>query len=179
MIYYKKHGVLLHETRDWEWEKYKADIEGKGDCENNSLDVVIDYLQGKKNEHYQIANREEAEQLVLRCKELLERGRRWPEELDNNELDYLYRSPYSLTRDAYVRLYVAAKLFFWRGWQRDVNWEKIIKDIKPPNKLYTPTFWSWRKALLGKKNCYWFWRKFQNSKIEYVARMQNLMKSLV
>jgi len=168
MIYYKKHGVLLHETRDWEWEKYGQDIQGKGDCIVNTMWVVIRYLRGESTPEYQIKDIGEAVELIERCGVLLTMGRRWPKEL-NSPADCAYRYYYSLTRDPFI-YQISAEFIL------DPK-RAIIIDIPIP--LYTPTVWSWRKALLGKKNCYWFWRKFQNSKIPYVKRMQDLMKSLV
>ena len=79
------------------------------------------------------------------CANALKAGKRWP------DLATKYvtadRKQTDVTRDCYVYCYACAVRFGYG-----------IEDVKPPLRLYRPSFWAWRRKLLGKPNLYRFWR---------------------
>lgn len=147
--WYKQYDLWLHPGPDWDIKEYGERGVSKGDCIFNTLVRIID--QDDRSEW--------ADKAIDRCVELLKLRLRWPMGLNShndarNRIDeywskllhelnirdyHKFRPQKSITRDPFVPLYYLAVL------RNRIN---IIKELRIPIHLYTPTVFSWRRYLI-------------------------------
>lgn len=146
--------------KDWEFEAYGFYPRGLGDLIYNNLRRIIEDKDTSKW----------AENVFNKALVLLIQGKRWPDELDPEKVKgkKRYRSQKSMTRDPWVMFYAACIHF---------NKREFI-SLKPQWRLYRPELWALRKALLGEKNSYLFWRSINSifPKKDYVEVLDEYMK---
>lgn len=133
-------GLYLAHAPDWSNKMYCQDVLEKWDCIYITCRRLID--ENDKSAW--------AYNALGVCADLLLEGRRWPTDLDHVN-DYLYGSPFKLTRDPYALFYALA-----------VHLDRLqfIEVVKIPLRLrfYVPVYWAWRRYLLtgkGKKIYEW------------------------
>ncbi|MCK5022564.1 MAG: hypothetical protein KAS04_00180 [Candidatus Aenigmarchaeota archaeon] len=111
---------------------------GNGDVEYNTCREIID-----NDEKYAWAHM--ALEEVFRC---LEMGVRWPDYIAHlikvNDQTRMSQDPWLLAYCCAIHL----------------GRVDLIEKYKPSIKIFNlPDKWAWRRALLGKPNLYWLWRR--------------------
>lgn len=136
----KENGWYRGPEKDWEYDLYGFYPKGLGDLIYNTLRKIIE--DGDTSEW--------AQEAFDRCAVLLIQGKRWPDRLDPLRVKgkKRYRSQNRMTRDPWVLFYAACIHLDRR--------EYIY--LKPQWWLWRPNLWALRRALLGWKNNYKFWR---------------------
>ena len=144
---YKKAGVLLESAEQWALERDGFDSEGKWDCIFRSALGAIAYND---------------EDLLTSCWFYLRKRRRWPRELDH-ALDW--QDPKRMTRDPYIMYYCAE---FLVNESIDFCRRDIIRGVKIPFRLYSPSIWAWRRYLItGKGKKWWEFLELINLKFSH------------
>jgi len=116
---------------------YYINGNGNGDLEYNTCREIIDKNDTDPWAHFSL------EEVFL----YLERGLRWP--------DYMSHlinagNQTRMTQDPWLLAYCCAV---------HLGRQDLIKKYKPNFFMFLPDKWAWRRALLGKQNLYWFWRR--------------------
>lgn len=114
---------------------------GNGDVEYNTCREIID-----RYEFGLWANLALEEVFIY-----LEKGQRWPDYMKEFIDPKLHGNQYNMTQDPWLLAYCCA-----------VHLDRIdlIEQYKPSIKIFNlPDKWAWRRALLGKWNLYWLWRR--------------------
>jgi hypothetical protein len=94
-----------------------------------------------------------AKKAFMCCHIALCDGRRWPDAPYAAEMiTQDAKKQTKLTRDCFIYHHACAIYLH-------PDLEFLVSDVKVPWTLYRPEFHAWRRALLGKRNCYKFWRK--------------------
>jgi len=120
---------------------YISPGDGNGDLLSNTCMEIID-----KNEHDEWTHSSLEE--VFDC---LEEGIRWPDYMIEHIPNAQYRPQDDMTQDPWIFAYCCA-----------VHLDRIdlIERYKPSVRLFNlPDKWAWRRALLGKRNLWWLWRR--------------------
>lgn len=151
--FYKEGYFYRGPEKEWEFDEYGFYPRGLGDLIYNTLRKIIETNDKNKWAHW----------ALVASGDLLIQGKRWPDDLD--PIGATYRSQFSMTRDPWVAYYACAmhldrKQFIFR---------------KPPWRLYSPEVWAWRRALLGKRNCYRLFRWLSPPRRDFVKALDNLM----
>jgi len=178
-VQYKDEYCYLAEDKPWKTDIWGFDPKGMGDLQTINFRMII--LSGKRGFW--------EKSVFLRMMRLLEKGLRWPNEMNNehiakNKIQFwwskimyklgyhktrLYRSQKSMTRDPWIYFYCCAIY---------LDWNKIkIKDLPyPPWWLYDPKVWQWIRALKGKPNCYEFLQRIgRKPKKDFVKILDQYM----
>lgn len=155
--FYKEGHFYRGPQKDWEYFLYGFNPRGLGDLIYNTLRKII---ETNDKSHWAYSAFQE-------CADLLVYGKRWPDELNPPNIPGKepYRSQFSVTRDPFIALWACAI---------HLNRKQFIK-AKPPRKLYSPEVWAWRRALLGKRNCYKFFRRITPGRRNFVKALDDLM----
>ncbi len=168
---YKKYG-FFYISKPYQWEYEQWGFYPDGDLIYNTCRKII---ETNDQSHW-------AAMALASCADLLIDGQRWPDYLEDDvpkhwkrNLPILkrwyfknakwYRSQYSVTRDCFIAYYACAI---------HLN-RPLYLSVKPKFWLYSPKTWAWRRALMGKRNLYKFWRGFPTSKKQFVIDLNNLM----
>lgn len=156
----KEDGWYRSSERQWEYDMYGFLPRGLGDLIYNTLRKIIETNDTSKW----------AYKAFDMCTVLLIQNKRWPDSMQPDQATHLdiirfvtkkmhkwgwiekakYRSQRSMTRDPWT-LYYAACIHLGK---RDYIW------LNPPIKIRRVKLSALRKALLGQKNNYMFWKKF-------------------
>lgn len=152
---------LRHRSPGWESRKYKQSPNGKGD--------LVWWMS-----IYALITCDA--DVIKACIKLLNERKRWPDSMNHdtdakNTVQYLfskllyklgitnshlYRSQKSITRDPYTMLLIA---IYWHQYE-------MIRDLKIPWRIQTPSFYHWVKYLKTNKqrhkNRYEFWETFES-----------------
>jgi hypothetical protein len=158
----KKDGDWYRDVeKQWEFDLYGFMPRGLSDLIYNNLRKIIE-TDDKSEWAYEVFDR---------CVLLLIEGKRWPDEIQEEYEEFIsknkahhifnkwlkklgkvelrkYRPHKSITRDPWVMFYAAC-----------IHLDKrVFIHLKPQSQLYRPNLWALRKALIGEKNYYVFWR---------------------
>ena len=148
-------------VKQWEVDYYGFCGRGMGDLIYNNLRKIIE-TEDKSEWAYEVFDR---------CIVLLIQGKRWPDEIQDEYKEFIAknrvhlwvnkilkrlgkvefekcRHQKSMTRDPWVMFYSACIY---------LNKREFI-HLRPQPRLYRPNLWALRKALIGEKNYYVFWR---------------------
>jgi len=126
--------------KDWEYDLFGFYPRGLGDLIYNNLRKIIETDDTS----------DWAQNVFDRCAILLVLGKRWPDRMEPLHVKgkKKYRSQRDMTRDPWVMFYAACI---------HLDRREYIQ-LKPQWWLYRPNLWSLRRALLGYRNHYTFWR---------------------
>ena len=157
----KENGWYRSQEKDWELELYGFFPKGLGDLIYNNLREIIE-SDDKSKWAYKVFDK---------CIVLLIQGKRWPDELDPKKIKgkKSYRSQRSMTRDPWVLFYAAC-----------IHLDKReFIHLKPNLRFWQwrPELWALRKALIGEKNAYLFWKRTNSifKKPDYVQVLDQYM----
>ena len=155
--FYKEGYFYRSKSPEWKINLYGFAVDGLGDLLYNTLRKIKE--TNDKSEW--------AYSALLECADLLFYGKRWPDRLNPPTVPGKepYRSQFSITRDPFIALYACAI---------HLNRKQFIQ-VKPPWWLYSPEFNSWRRALLGKRNCYKLLRRITPGRRDFVKALDDLM----
>jgi len=123
------------------WLFYYAPGHGNGDWLYNTARAIIE--SGLKGvwEHKSL-------EIIF---ETLKKGQRWPDDAKEWIDPGLWPQQYRMTQDPWILAYCCA-VYLGRY--------DLIEKYKPSIKVFNlPDKWAWRRALLGKPNLYWLWRR--------------------
>jgi len=148
---YKEDGWYRDIDHNWILEKYGFQSKGRGDLIYNNLRKIIE-TNDKSKWAYNVFDK---------CTVLLIQGKRWPDSMEPPKVDKKYdkfRAQNNMSRDPWV-MYYAACIYLDK---------REFINLKPPKiargrLMYRPNLWELRKALLGKKNKYVFWRSVNDA----------------
>jgi hypothetical protein len=112
---------------------------GNGDLLYNTFRKIID--TNDQSEWAWIA--------FQKCYECLKKGQRWPDSL-SDRITTTNHEQYDMTQDPWILGYCCAV---------SLDVADMIKEARPPRFFWLPDKNAWRRALLGKRNLYWFWRR--------------------
>jgi len=79
----------------------------------------------------------------------LEKGERWPYYL-NCKITLGEERRLDMTQDPWLLAYCCAV---------HLGRQDLIRKYKPNFFMFLPDQWAWRRALIGKPNLYWLWRR--------------------
>lgn len=79
----------------------------------------------------------------------LDQGKRWPDWADEMVTTSNHTQT-QMTQDPWVLAYCCAV---------HMGRLDLIEKYRPPFWMFMPDKWAWRRALLGKPNAYWLWRR--------------------
>jgi len=137
------------ELRKGHSSKYKYRVElfyyqpkaGNGDLEYNTCREIIDKNEQDEWAHYALEE-------VFKT---LEAGQRWPDYMKAYIHEGLWGNQNNVTQDPWILAYCCAV---------HLGRIDLIRKYKPSKKIFNlPDKWAWRRALLGKRNLWWFWRR--------------------
>jgi len=114
---------------------------GNGDLEYNTCREIID--RDDKDEW--------AHDALVEVFNTLEEGKRWPDYMKPYIREGLLGNQLNVTQDPWIMAYCCA-----------IHLERydLIYLYKPSIRIFNfPDKWAWRRALLGKPNLYWLWRR--------------------
>ena len=116
---------------------YYDNSSGNGDLLYNTCREIIDKDEYDEWPHYAL------EEVFI----YLEKGLRWP--------DYMAHligvtDQTRMTQDPWILAYCCAV---------HLGRQDLIERYKPNFWMFLPDKWAWRRALLGKPNLYWLWRR--------------------
>lgn len=120
---------------------YISPGDGNGDLLYNTCREIID-----RNEQGIWPNH--SIEFVFLC---LSEGMRWPDYMVEHIPAAQWRDQYDMTQDPWIMAYCCAV---------HLNRIDLIQRYKPSVKIFNlPDKWAWRRALLGKWNTWWIWRR--------------------
>lgn len=135
--YFKDGYFYIRKSEQWEIDQWGFAVNGRGDLIYNTCRKIIE--TGDESHWAEIA--------LASCVDLLLKGRRWPEYMDEGITEKYWKG-FKMTRDPWILMYACAVHLKSRSYLKD----------KIPWWLYSPTTWAWHRALLNKPNCYKFWK---------------------
>jgi len=115
--------------------------DGNGDLLYNTCREIIDKLERDVWAHASL------EEIFI----YLELGMRWPDHMIPDIPAHSGGRQFDMTQDPWILAYCCA-----------VHLERydLIEKYKPSIRIFNlPDKWAWRRALLGKPNMYWLWRR--------------------
>ena len=118
---------------------YYSNGDGNGDLLYNTCREIID--RADPDDYWAHSSLEG----VFEC---LEKGLRWPDYMSNMITP---TDQHRMTQDPWILAYCCA-----------IHLDRIdlIEKYKPSLRIFNlPDKWAWRRALLGKPNMYWLWRR--------------------
>jgi hypothetical protein len=115
--------------------------DGNGDLLYNTCREIIDRDDHDDWSHLALEE-------VFRCLKL---GVRWPDYMIDRIPAAIDRRQYDMTQDPWIMAYCCAV---------HLDRYDLIEEYKPSIWIFNlPDKWAWRRALLGKPNMYWMWRR--------------------
>ncbi len=172
---------LMHVSPEWEYRKYGFRPNGKSDL------LYFQSMYGLITGDVKV---------IKACIKLVNQGYRWPSSLNAPEADAKNRFEHILSKvkyKIYSKLFPNKLMFCKYRPQKDmtrdvltillvaVYWHQyeLIRDIKIPRRLYTPSFHNWVKYLKTSeekyKKRYEFWQTLEiRTKIKYPAYIKTL-----
>jgi len=114
--------------------------DGNGDLLYNTCRGIIDKDESEPWCHVALEE-------VFMC---LRAGKRWPTYMVEHIPASAWRDQYDMTQDPWLLAYCCAV---------HLGREDLISKYKPNFFMFLPDKWAWRRALLGKPNLYWLWRR--------------------
>jgi len=114
---------------------------GNGDAAYNLFREIID--QDRKDQW--------AHNAVKAMFKTLDQGKRWPDYAEEYIDPGLHDQQLRMTQDPWLLAYCCAV---------HLGRYDLIRQYRPPVKVFNlPDKWAWRRALLGKPNLWWLWRR--------------------
>lgn len=143
-------------VKRWIFYLDKRPTQGNGDLLYNTFRMII-ATEDKSEWAYRAFEA---------CFDCLAHGERWPDSMSVFVTTTNHRQD-QLTRDPFILGYACAVY---------LDRKQFIESVPIPWYLYRPEVWAWRRALLGKRNCYPFWRWLTpHKRHEYVKALDRYM----
>lgn len=137
----RRHSEKPREQQDYFYVSEWSSKSKNGDLLYNTCREIID------------ENRKDAwaHESLFRVFKHLEVGQRWPTYMKEYIHPSIHHRQYHMTQDPWIMAYCCAV---------HLGRYDLILEYKPSCKIFNlPDKWAWRRALLGQRNCYWFWRR--------------------